>query len=126
METQKFVTQGDGYTEITFKTADGRLHREDGPAVLRLYDDGGWFNSWYYGDRLHRYGGPALSSDKTSGSYYINGRKVTRKVTEWIRENWAAQGEEGLTSFMRTLVYVIPSNQWRGRNVPLFSFFLLT
>ena len=59
---------------------NGKLHREDGPAVE--YADG--HKSWYLNDKRHREDGPAIEwadGDKfwCSKSWYLNGKEVTEE-----------------------------------------------
>ena len=50
---------------------DGKLHREDGPAIE--YDDGS--KEWYFNGRLHREDGPAVEYDDGSKSWYKNDKR---------------------------------------------------
>jgi hypothetical protein len=51
---------------------DGRLHREDGPAVT--YYDG--TECWFINGLRHRADGPAIIYDDGSESWYLNGKEV--------------------------------------------------
>ena len=62
---------------------EGKLHREDGPAVT--YSNGA--KIWYLDGEFHREGGPAIES-KSCDEWYINGvlqKRVIRK--SWCNEN---------------------------------------
>jgi len=50
---------------------NGRLHREDGPAVERV-DGGKW---WYLNGRLHREDGPAIEYSSGTKSWYLNDKR---------------------------------------------------
>ena len=49
---------------------NGKLHRDDGPAVEFSYGDKYWFNN----DLLHREGGPAIEFPCGSKFWFINGQ----------------------------------------------------
>ena len=57
---------------------DGKLHREDGPAVIFKNGD----QQWYKEGRLHREDGPAVGPNY----YLIHGRCKTQKVLEWAEQ----------------------------------------
>lgn len=52
---------------------DGKLHRLDGPAVIRPNGN----NSWWHEGKLHRLDGPALDWGRDGIGFFIHGRKVT-------------------------------------------------
>jgi len=52
---------------------DGKLHREDGPAIEFSNGD----KSWYLDGKLHREGGPAVEFSNGSKVWYINGKRLT-------------------------------------------------
>jgi len=69
---------------------NGRVHREDGPAVV--YKSGSW--RWYINGKLHRLDGPALNGHGVEGNsitirlrWCINNHDVTDKITKWAIEN---------------------------------------
>jgi hypothetical protein len=64
--SKSFIKTYQGYH--TYVNTDGKLHREDGPAIV--WDDGDKF--WYYKGMRHRIGGPASE---------------TLSILEWIRMN---------------------------------------
>ena len=49
---------------------NGKLHREDGPAIE--YDNGA--NSWWLNDEKHREDGPAIEFVDGSKCWYLNGK----------------------------------------------------
>ena len=60
----------DGYKEWFL---NGKLHREDGPAV----EDSNGHKSWYINGNLHREDGPAIEWSNGYKLWYINGVKYT-------------------------------------------------
>ena len=54
---------------------NGRIHREDGPAVE--WDDGEKY--WYLNGKLHREDGPAIEWDDGTKLWYLNGTKYTEQ-----------------------------------------------
>jgi hypothetical protein len=63
--TVKVYTSGDIYWYL-----NGKLHREDGPALE--WADGG--KSWYLNGNLHREDGPALEYDNGDKAWWLNGK----------------------------------------------------
>lgn len=59
---------------------NGKLHREDGPAVE--YSDG--YKAWYLNDQLHREDGPAVEYSNGFKFWHLNGTKYTEA-------NWKAK-----------------------------------
>ncbi|CAB4129607.1 hypothetical protein UFOVP116_55 [uncultured Caudovirales phage] len=59
---------------------NGRLHREDGPAVTWA----GGTKSWYLNGERHRIDGPAIVYPNGDASWYINGR-VYRRFKSFCR-----------------------------------------
>ena len=51
---------------------NGKLHREDGPAVECT--DGAKF--WYLNDELHREDGPAIEWTSGDKEWYLNGKQL--------------------------------------------------
>jgi antitoxin component YwqK of YwqJK toxin-antitoxin module len=49
---------------------NGKLHREDGPAVEHVSGD----KSWYLNDKLHREDGPAVEQANGTKYWYLNGK----------------------------------------------------
>ena len=64
------ITQG---KKIWYR--NGKLHREDGPAIECL--DGSKF--WYLNDQRHREDGPALEYSDGDKAWYLNGVKMTEE-----------------------------------------------
>ena len=54
---------------------NGKLHREDGPAIERANGD----KSWYLNGKLHREDGPAVEWANGYKSWYLNGEEVTEE-----------------------------------------------
>jgi len=57
---------------------NGKLHREDGPAV-EFINCG---KSWWLNGKRHRIDGPAMEWNNGDKAYYINGEKVTKEAQE--------------------------------------------
>jgi hypothetical protein len=51
---------------------DGKLHREDGPAIIE--SDGSEY--WYKNGKLHREDGPAIACKDGTKHYYLNGKEI--------------------------------------------------
>lgn len=71
-----FDDEGDEYHSL-----DGRLHRLDGPAVIRHTGT----KSWYRHGSLHRDGEPAINHSDGSKSWYQNGllHREDGPAVEW-------------------------------------------
>ena len=54
---------------------NGKLHREDGPAVECTVGT----KSWYLNGKLHREDGPAIEWTDGTKSWYLNGRCYTEE-----------------------------------------------
>ena len=54
---------------------NGKLHREDGPAIE--YADGS--KAWFINGNRHRENGPAVEYADGTKAWYINGSKLTEK-----------------------------------------------
>lgn len=54
---------------------DGKLHREDGPAIEK-YDG---TKSWWLNGKLHREDGPAYEGKNGIKEWWLNGVEVTEK-----------------------------------------------
>ena len=52
-----------------------KLHREDGPAI----DESNGYKAWYINGRLHREDGPAVEYSNGYKEWYLNGKKLTEK-----------------------------------------------
>jgi hypothetical protein len=57
---------------IRWNLPNGRLHREDGPAVE--WPDGS--KEWYLDGKRHREDGPAVESSDGVNEWYIRGKKL--------------------------------------------------
>ena len=73
---------------------NGKLHREDGPAIE--YADGSKW--WYVNDKLHREDGPAIEYADGSKCWYVNGKlhREDGPAIEWADGNkrWYVNGVE--------------------------------
>ena len=68
--TVKVYPNGDKYWCL-----NGKLHREDGPAIE-------WANgskSWYLNGKRHREDGPAIEYDNGYKAWYLNDKEVTKE-----------------------------------------------
>jgi len=63
---------------------DGKLHREDGPAVEKAYGDKAWWLNGY----LHREDGPAVEFANGYKEWYLNSEEVD---PETIADLWLAK-----------------------------------
>ena len=52
---------------------NGKLHREDGPAIE--WADG--TNHWYRNGKLHREDGPAVEYPSATKFWYLNGKELS-------------------------------------------------
>ena len=55
---------------------NGKLHREDGPAIE--HSDGSKY--WCLNGELHREDGPAIEDSNGCGSWYLNGKLLTESA----------------------------------------------
>jgi hypothetical protein len=63
------------YEDRTAWFLNGKLHREDGPAVE-------WSNGekqWYLNGQIHREDGPAVEYPSGNKAWYLNGKKFTEQ-----------------------------------------------
>ena len=58
---------------LTWAAKSGKLHREDGPAIV--YSNGS--KSWWVDGQLHREDGPAIERSRGTKKWYINGKCLT-------------------------------------------------
>jgi hypothetical protein len=84
---------------------NGKIHREDGPAVIRPNGTQEWFINgkrhrkdgpayiesngiqvWYINDNLHREDGPAIIRQNGTKEWYLNGKNITKEITNWAKE----------------------------------------
>ena len=72
---------------------NGRLHRENGPAVERWGGD----KHWYLNGDLHREDGPAMEYADGNKHWYLNGdlHREDGPAIEWVngRKEWYLNGE---------------------------------
>jgi len=68
--TVKVLDNGDKFWFL-----NGKLHREDGPAVE--YSDGS--KKWYLNGKLHREDGPAIESSDGDKCWFLNGEEYTEE-----------------------------------------------
>jgi hypothetical protein len=54
---------------------NGKLHREDGPAVEYAYD----YKRWHLNGKLHREEGPAVERVDGHKFWYLNGKYMTEE-----------------------------------------------
>jgi hypothetical protein len=82
------VTIGDKYWYC-----NGKLHREDGPAVEQANND----KYWYVNGKLHREDGPAIEYSDGGREWYINGKlhREDGPAIEWIDgyKEWWVNGK---------------------------------
>lgn len=112
-EVTKHVQKLSSATYIRYYNSLGHFHREDGPAYVIEYRDGGYYEEWCENDTVHRYGGPcitdALSPNKITKEYYVHGKDVKDEVMIWLHERdytWETMSDVEkweLDMFMRSL-----------------------
>ena len=68
---------------------NGKLHREDGPAVE--YSTG--YKSWYLKNKLHREDGPAIEYSDGDKSWYLNGKKLTEQEHKAATSKHTCEGK---------------------------------
>jgi len=54
---------------------DGKLHRDDGPAIITSYNH----KVWIQNGKLHRLDGPAIEWWDGNESFYIEGKEIAKK-----------------------------------------------
>ena len=64
----KITKKVDEHGIIRYRNEQGKLHREDGPAVERTNG----YKEWYLNGKLHREDGPAIEYADGDKSWYIN------------------------------------------------------
>ena len=76
---------------------NGKCHREDGPAIERANGD----KAYYLNKKLHREDGPAIEYTDGSKYYYLNGKCLSEKeYFKWMVKKYK------LDDKMRFLYYV--------------------
>lgn len=87
---------------------DGKLHREDGPAIERANGNKYWYRNgkfhredgpaieygcgdkyWYLNGKLHREDGPAVEWANGYESYWIDGEELTEAEFNNRKSRWA-------------------------------------
>lgn len=66
-----FTYTTDGGTELWYK--NGKLHRDNGPAIINTSETFGTLRAWYKNGKCHRAGAPAIIRDGSKHWYY-NGK----------------------------------------------------
>jgi hypothetical protein len=61
---------------------DGKLHRENGPAII--WDNGAKY--WYICNKLHRVDGPAVEYEDGSVEYWYDNKLTTREAIELLNK----------------------------------------
>jgi (2Fe-2S) ferredoxin len=61
---------------------NGKLHREDGPAVIDPYGT----QVWLLNGKRHREDGPAVIYTDGSQYWYMNDKEITKLVSNWAKE----------------------------------------
>lgn len=78
IEGQKHRIYGPAYISEVYSIKEwyrnGKLHREDGPAVVLKKSE-----IWFLNGKKHRIGGPAVTSKGGPNGYWINGKKYKPK-----------------------------------------------
>lgn len=73
---------------------NGKLHREDGPAI----EDTGGSNFWFQNGKRHREDGPAVEWDDGTKKWYLNGKlhREDGPALEYAdgTKHWFLNGEE--------------------------------
>jgi hypothetical protein len=72
MQEYKVIVYTDGNREWY---QNGKLHREDGPAIEYAYGD----KYWYQNDERHRLDGPAIEYADGDKYWYIEGKELTEE-----------------------------------------------
>ena len=101
---------------------DGRLHREDGPAVI--YPSGGWAwlnhglrhrlggpavyspnysQEWYYYGSHHREDGPAIELNTGSKLWFINGKELSQLEHFYKSPYWETLSDEERMHYRLTI-----------------------
>jgi len=65
---------------ISYKTEDGKFHRDDGPALILISGQ----KSWYQNGKLHREDGPAIQYPEGDERFYLNHICVSKE--EWNKQ----------------------------------------
>jgi hypothetical protein len=68
---------------------NGKLHREDGPAVI-FADQG--YKAWWVHDVRHREDGPALIHTNGANEWWLHGKPLS--FDDWLEQTPGLTGEE--------------------------------
>jgi hypothetical protein len=83
--------------DVVYTNDDGKLHREDGPAVE--CQDG--YQAWYINGVYHRVGGPAvIRLIDPAKMWYKNGKRHRNDgpAVEWLNKLWFRNGKQHRTN----------------------------
>lgn len=86
MEPKKITTKKRNHVEVKSVLPNGDLHNFDGPALVRVYNNGQTSEEWYDGGKLSRYNGPAIVTSDGTKDYYIDGHDVSDQVYKWLSD----------------------------------------
>jgi hypothetical protein len=85
------IDHNDGYREWW---VDGKLHRIDGPAIE--YEDGDRY--WYINGKLHRIDGPAIDHNDGHREWWVDGKlhRIDGPAIEYVNgdKEWCADGKQ--------------------------------
>ena len=68
---------------VRYFDGDGKLHREDGPAIE--YSNGD--RAWYLGGKLHREDGPAVELPDGIRFWYLDGKRLSEDEFEALQQS---------------------------------------
>lgn len=78
----------DGCIRKEWRNDAGELHREDGPAYIKYYDDGSiFYKQFFINGYYHRLDGPAVTR------YFLDGSIEYERY--WINGEFIGTGEQG-------------------------------
>ena len=91
---------------VRYFDGDGKLHREDGPAIEYSNGDSVWFlggkwhredgpaieysngdRAWYLGGKLHREDGPAVELPDGIRFWYLDGKRLSEDEFEALQQS---------------------------------------
>ena len=79
-------------THTEWCNAEGKLHRENGPAIVRI--DGS--KEWYHNHLRHRIDGPAIEWENGDEEWFLNGlrHRVDGPAVKWFAyKRWYINGK---------------------------------
>jgi hypothetical protein len=65
----------EGYNGTKSWHLNGKFHREDGPAV----EDSNGYKAWYLNNKLHREDGPAVEYSNGDKGWHLDGKELTEQ-----------------------------------------------